>query len=241
MKALIISDIHGNIEALNTVLEEDFDVLVCLGDMVNYGANPNECLESISCCPHIVISGNHDRAVYIKEEREKFPLSIQKIIEWTSANLSPQNMYALTNLPSYMPHLDFELAHASIIDPIKGDMNQDYIKRLSFSAMRKNVALIGHTHIPTLWTENECRIMKDGDEVNLLELSDSGKKVMLNPGSVGRPKDGNNKLSFIIIEDGKAVWKRKSYDIESSQNAIIDSGLPEWSAECLETGTQPSF
>ncbi len=241
MRILVISDIHANITALEAVIAANamVDAVWCLGDLVGYGPDPNECVERIQALPNLTcLMGNHDAAVIDALDLEKFNHDASLSIHWTKSVLKPANFEYLKSLPERRGSSVFTLVHASPRSPIWEYVLDPYTALLNFSYFETPFALVGHTHLPLAFTEDETskqvkrELVKSTDQVKL-----TGRKI-LNPGSVGQPRDHNPKASFAILDPENMTWRirRIEYDIASVQNRIIAAGLPEKHAHRLAEG-----
>ena len=231
----IIADIHGNYAALKVALDylqmAGVDKILCLGDIVGYGAQPFECIKALKDKPHIVtIQGNHDLQV-IGEKDLRMRKTAAKALEWTAANISPSNARYLKNLPEGMTIDDtFMMVHGSIVQKDAYILNaQEISKNLScmindFPTMK--VCFFGHTHIPMLI--NTKQVITDLRETKTFQL-DPKDIYLINPGSVGQPRDKCPLAAFGIFyaENWQMQFIRKPYDYKLAQQLIIDSGLPE--------------
>jgi putative phosphoesterase len=224
----IISDVHSNLEALEVVMAEiDGLETFCLGDVVGYGANPNEVLFKLRDSEARIVRGNHDDAV-VTGETGWFNSRAAMAIMWTKSRLVEENLKLLASLP-----LDLRVSieqsrafftHGSPDDPLK-----EYVSPTTHSDLfpyylsktESNVVALGHTHVPFLW-----------------ERSDG---VVFNPGSVGQPRDRDPRASYAILtmDGGKAFvsHKRAKYDAPAAAKKILDAGLPRTLAERLLVGT----
>ena len=232
MRIAIISDIHSNLEALNRALKEiereKVDEIVCLGDIVGYGANPNECVDIVKKTTQFVLLGNHDDAAIDLSKTEFFNPFARIAAQWTGQTLTDENRQYISGLPLTLERNALFYVHASPVDP--GEWN--YILTSSdtaenFEAMSANVGFIGHTHVPEvfcedLWTREIVR----------------GEKFIVNVGSIGQPRDGNPQLSFGIFDT--ELWSyrnlRFEYDVELAAFKIKKAGLPKNLAERLFVG-----
>ncbi|HEY5620079.1 MAG TPA: metallophosphoesterase family protein [Candidatus Bathyarchaeia archaeon] len=229
MRLVVLSDIHANMTALERVLADlpSHDELYCLGDVVGYGPNPNEVVEALKDRrPTIVLAGNHDHAV-VTGDWSGFVDHAVKAIQWTRMRLSKNNLIYLEMLkPSAkrrVQDLDICLFHGSPRDP----MNEYIFPGTPAALLRQllklsggTLLLQGHTHVPMSFRDGEA--------------------LLLNPGSVGQPRDGDPRASYMIleIEDEKVTHKirRVQYDISKTTKAILDNGLPSFLAERLHLG-----
>lgn len=242
MRYGIISDIHGNLEALETVLGalagEQIDVYLCLGDIVGYGANPNECLERVWELTPDVIAGNHDYVVVGRADLTYFNRSAAEAALWTMQRLTRQSRQYLRDLPLVLRLPDLMAVHATPSRPEQWG----YILSLSqaaaeFSAIPNELAVcfIGHSHEPVLFEESDglCRMLED-----LACCQQPGSRHIVNVGSVGQPRDGDPRAAYGVYDtaSGQIEVKRIEYDIVAVQKKIRKAGLPEYLAERLAFG-----
>jgi len=227
MQAVFISDIHGNLEALEAVEATLPDApIYCLGDVVGYGANPNEVVEWVRERSEVCILGNHDLAVLIGDV-SWFNQAAAKAIRWTRSVIKPENQRFLANLTDRarlnVAGLNTLLVHGSPDDPIS-----EYVYPETHSGFfdiyltRESVDLIGmgHTHIPYSWR--------------------SGRGMIFNPGSIGQPRSGRPEACYAILKRGESGFeiehKYVSYNIESAASKILAAGLPSFLASRLFSG-----
>ncbi|MDG5815244.1 metallophosphoesterase family protein [Chitinispirillales bacterium ANBcel5] len=242
MKYAIISDIHANLEALEAVFEdidknETIDDVLCLGDIVGYGANPNECIELIKQrCP-VSILGNHDAAAVDLLSTQHFNIHAKIAIEWTTKELKPKNKEYLTTLPSKKILDPITLVHSTPYEPNMWY----YITSLEEAAFNyqyfdTSACFIGHTHIPVIIVLN-----KD-DEVYVHQGSNyqvsGAERVLINVGSVGQPRDRNPNSSYGIFDTDtmEFSFRRVTYDIEKTQAKMRKIKMPEFLANRLVEG-----
>ena len=243
MRTLILSDIHSNLTALQAVLEDaaPFDRVFCLGDVVGYGPDPNECIEQLQELPQLVcIKGNHDAAILGEIDIHAFNTEARKSLEWLASQLSPENYRWLRELPEKVEMEDFTLAHGSPRNPVWEYIMDLSIARLNMDEFLTPFCLVGHTHIP-------CIFIKDGetpDSTNLYLISPDQPfgldlKSIVNPGSVGQPRDHNPLSSYLVYDDrDEFPWEyhRVPYDVEAVQQRILSAGLPVRHAARLSEG-----
>ncbi|AEF95813.1 metallophosphoesterase family protein [Methanotorris igneus] len=239
MKLAILSDIHSNLEALEAVLNDidkhDIDRVFCLGDIVGYGANPNECIEIIKKFP--TVAGNHDYGVIGKEMISFFNTFGQIAIIYTKEVLKEENAEYLKKLPLIIEEkIDGKkviFSHACPQNPDSWEyLFPDYVPDYVFSY--EDVVFVGHSHIPFVYSKNRgCVLTHEGK----IELNENDKYV-INPGSVGQPRDGVNRASYAIFDTDEysVEIKRIPYDIIKAANKILNVGLPEYLAERLFLG-----
>lgn len=246
MRCAIVSDVHGNLDALNAVLEkaEAVDALYCPGDIVGYGAEPNECCNIIRERAAAATLGNHDAAAVGLLDMSWFNPYARAAAQWTASALSDENQEYLTNLPLIQPDPGFIVFHGSLVqsDKFAYIVNPHSAWALAFSAMEDSrLAFFGHTHIAEYYA---CR---DGEKgVDQIRMTDGGTidlkpnfKYIINCGSVGQPRDGNPKACFGIYdsEAGKVEIVRVKYNIKSAQKKIRAAGLPSILADRLSSGS----
>ncbi len=245
MRSLIISDIHANLAALDAVLRRDWDVdeLWCLGDVVGYGAEPLECIESLMTCtlPFRSVAGNHDLAAVGELALARFIPEGQEAIGWTASRLAgPRRRWLKRSALLELPEYGATLVHASPIDPVWMYINSIEAAGAAFADLNTQIGLFGHTHTPIIYYvdgSGQPDIFRPcaGQRIDLDVL---GKPLLLNPGSVGQPRDGDPRSSCAVL-DLDAHWAefhRFTYSVEHAQGMIRAAGLPESLAERLAFG-----
>ncbi|MDX6473134.1 MAG: hypothetical protein QOK22_1950 [Gaiellaceae bacterium] len=244
MRVAVVSDIHGNINALEAVLAaletEQPDELWCLGDLVGYGARPNECCTTIEARASICLAGNHDLAVRGTIDLAEFSGDAGAAARWTRDALSPEALAFLQRLEPKGTRADVALFHASARDPVWEYVLSDEAARASLAATEEPVVLVGHSHAAlyvSIWGEDDDDVVGGlapaGTEV---DLSDS--RTLLNPGSVGQPRDGDPRAAYLLLDlDARsASFRRVEYDVERTQAEIREAGLPDTLALRLQMG-----
>ncbi len=238
----VISDIHGNLEALLATLEsiksykKKIDKIICLGDIVGYGADPGECIRITREISDVILAGNHDFAVCEQTSIEAFNAYARAAVLWSRDALNEDEINFLKDLPLIYGEKSTDFVHSSLHRPeswryLSGTPDT-YI---DFQIMEKNVLFVGHTHVPVIF-ENE------GMEVKRLNSSElflnPNKKYIINPGSVGQPRDRDQRASFSIFDlENKSIETiRVEYDIKEAQRKILNAGLPEVLANRLSYG-----
>ncbi len=233
----IISDIHGNLEALRETFsyidKEKIDTVYCLGDIVGYGPNPNECVEIVrNRCKSIVL-GNHDAAASGALDISRFNLNARNAIIWTGKKLKEENRNYLENLPYIYKDQDLFFVHASPKNPERWTyVFSDITAKEELNSFNEKVCFIGHTHSPMIYPDAE-----KGNYSNCYTFANN-KKYLVNVGSVGQPRDGDNRLCFCIYDtiEQNIEFVRLNYDIKGTGEKIIRSGLPPFLAERLING-----
>lgn len=240
MKYAIISDIHANLDAFETVLkaldEQEFDQIICLGDVVGYNANPNECCDLIRERDIPCILGNHDAVACNLEEPWGFnPVALQAAM-WTRDTLSPENLEWLQGLPDLLEYDAFLAVHGA-----PSDRNaylfgwEDILPYLSVLEERgQHLCLFGHTHSPGIFSSDGVYSTDDDSRFQLGE----GKRFFINPGSVGQPRDGDPRAAFGLLDTVKREFEqvRIHYPYEKAANRVLEAGLPHFLAERLALG-----
>jgi predicted phosphodiesterase len=232
MKYLVFSDIHGNVQALETLVEEIAgvkpDFVVSLGDVVGYGANPSACVDLVDKHCDIRVCGNHDYVAAGLADSEDFNVTARISIEWTKGVLSAAHKELLSRYDTVKQHGECLFAHASPVSPL--DFEYIYTARQAEKAFRKTQArfiFIGHTHVPGIISydpSSGCRVEKSSK----LEI-EPGRRYLINAGSVGQPRDGVSASSFAVIDvqRGRISIRRIPYDVAEAQERIRAEGLPE--------------
>jgi predicted phosphodiesterase len=242
MKVLIISDIHANLTALEAVLEQaadEYQAVWCLGDLVGYGPDPNECVELIRSLPNLVcLIGNHDQAALGKIPLERFNQDARDAASWTKSELSGTSEAYLLSLPSRVSFDDFTLAHGSprqpvweyILDPATAEMN--------FLAFETPYCLVGHSHLPLVFRRPPENGQTELKAVRWDEPLQLRPRMILNPGSVGQPRDMDPRAAYAMLDTEGLTWypQRVDYDVPAVQRRMMEAGLPERQALRLMSG-----
>lgn len=232
MRIGIISDIHGNLEALERVIRElkNVDKLICLGDIIGYGANPNECCKIIKELCDITILGNHDLAVMEGRDIEYFNPYAAEAILWTQKVISEESLKFLKELKMEEYFNNITFVHGSLYDYFSY-ITSPQEAYLNFSVQQTPICFIGHTHISEYYFRTERSVIVEkvslfsGGEVEIKE----GNFYIVNCGSVGQPRDRNPKASFGIYDTEKKMIeiKRVDYPVEIASKKIEKAGLPK--------------
>src|SRR5688500_922311 len=243
MRYLILSDIHANLEALDATLAAAgrYDHALVLGDLVGYGANPDEVIDRIRSLPSAtLIRGNHDKVATGLATVESFNHLARQAIQWTASILSPDRREWLAALPSGPTSIDdvVEICHGA---PFDEDVYifDDLDVRRAFKAMRRPLCLFGHTHVPAAFrfaTDMEPIAPPRGDRFRL--TLDDNASYLVNCGAVGQPRDGDPRAAFGLLDTGSRTLSivRVPYDVATAQAKIIAAGLPEVLAQRLAIG-----
>ena len=277
MRALILSDIHANLEALDAVLDDaqahgGYNAVWCLGDLVGYGADPGPCIARLRTLPInndrdsdsdndgngdsggvIAIAGNHDHAATGQLNPDLFNNAARAAALWTARQLTNAELDYLAALPATAQAGNFTMAHGSLRDPILEYLISEPAAIATFALLTTPFCLVGHSHYPLVWSEDSDSNDAGGGRpsVNLLDSAqplrlDAGQRRIINPGSVGQPRDGDWRASYLIFDDAAAgdnsgsagviYHRRVEYDIAAAQAKIRNSGLPESLAARLAEG-----
>lgn len=216
----IIADIHSNLEAFRVVLQElrAADQVVCLGDIVGYGPDPNECIALMLEKKIPSVAGNHDKAAVGEMSTQWFNENARLAVEWTAGQLTGPNKEYLSSLPLTLEFPDFQIVHGSLVNPLEEYLENRAVAFPTFEKMTKNLLFVGHTHVP-------------------LHLR-SEEKTIINPGSIGQPRDGDPRASFGTYDSEKKEFTlyRIEYNIPLVQEKMKKAELPPHLIERLSYG-----
>jgi predicted phosphodiesterase len=235
----IFSDIHANLEALNAVLglfdSKNVKRFFCAGDIVGYGPNPNECAEMLRILPGLsTCVGNHDSAVFGLKELTRFNDNAKASLNLTIKVLTEDNRKYLSELPKSISAECVMLVHGSPRDPLDEYILVRKQYEENMHHLTAVVTVVGHTHVPFIFGHNSTYLLKDTEPITL----ECDKKYIVNPGSVGQPRDGNNKAACIIMDTDSCSIQlyRLEYDIAFSQKKMRALKLPDVLIERLSWG-----
>jgi diadenosine tetraphosphatase ApaH/serine/threonine PP2A family protein phosphatase len=247
VRYLVLSDIHGNLEALEAALAagaaRGYDRTLVLGDLVGYCADPNGVVDRVQgLAPAASIRGNHDKVASGVEDAEGFNLVARTAIEWTFDTLTPANRAYLSALPAGPVAVDdlVEICHGTPFDEDAYVFDElDALRALE--AAHRPVCLFGHTHIPVSFRRNAygLEIFVAERDIDALTVSfEEGSRYLVNPGSVGQPRDGNPRAAFAILDtDRRSIdLVRVEYPVGEAQAKIVKAGLPDMLAKRLSLG-----
>jgi diadenosine tetraphosphatase ApaH/serine/threonine PP2A family protein phosphatase len=240
VRVAVLSDIHSNLIALDAVLAAagEVDAIWHLGDVVGYGPDPNGVVARLAERGATGVRGNHDAAAVGGSEIEWFNPDARRAMEWTRRQLDDASRSWLGDLPERRRDGDLELVHGSPRHPLWEYVTSGDIALANLAELEAPTGLHGHTHVPVGWIAN------DGG-VDLVRASDrssitlDSRRALLNPGSVGQPRDGDPRSSFLILDTelGEVTWRRTAYDVEGVQRAMRSAGLPGALVSRLSSGT----
>jgi len=240
MRYGVVSDIHSNIEALDAVFAtlRDDDALLCLGDIVGYGPNPNECVERIRTRATATVLGNHDVAAIDNFGLAYFNPAAREAMKWTQSVLTPENLAWLDGLGYEFRMPDFLLVHGAPVNYFEYVLDKPAAAR-AFAATDAPIIFIGHTHIAEVYALQpdasiEHAHLQQGGEVTLRE----GVRYLINVGSVGQPRDLNPRASFGVYDTAErtVTVHRIEYPIARVQEKIVSANLPDALARRLLVG-----
>jgi len=237
----VISDVHGNWHALEAVLEdverEQPDELWCLGDLVGYGPRPNPCCAAVERRASICLAGNHDLGVLGEIDLEEFSGDAVAAARWTRGVLAEGSRSFLESLRPQGEREGVELFHASPRDPVWEYVLSADVARAAFELTGSPLVLVGHSHVPLAITL-EDDLVDGGLAEGGTELPLGPGRRLLNPGSVGQPRDGDPRAAWLLLdlERETASFRRVEYDVASTQEEIRERELPDALAQRLAHG-----
>ena len=241
MRVAVVSDIHSNLHALEAVLAaidaEAPDELWCLGDIVGYGARPNECCAAIAERANVCLAGNHDLAVRGTIDLAEFGGEAGVAARWTRDVLEPEAQELLDRLEPQGAAHGVALYHGSARDPIWEYVLSDEAAFVTIALANAPLVLVGHSHVA-------LQIVLSGEEISGggapdgTELELDGAQALLNPGSVGQPRDNDPRAAYLLLDldAQRASFRRVEYDVARTQQEMREAGLPELLAARLELG-----
>jgi diadenosine tetraphosphatase ApaH/serine/threonine PP2A family protein phosphatase len=242
MQVAIVSDIHANRHAFEAVLGDIAATPAtetwCLGDLVGYGAEPDACVElTLERCS-VVLAGNHDLAAIGALPIDEFSAGAAAAARWTASTMSEANLETLRRLSPLDVDHEVGLFHASPRDPIWEYVLSTLLADLCLDAQRHRVCFVGHSHVALAFARSEGGPAAGELRVGGSTADLSEGEWLLNPGSVGQPRDNDPRAAWLLLDldAWTAEWRRVPYDVEGAQAAILAAGLPESLAERLEYG-----
>ena len=229
MRIAVLSDIHANLPALDAVLKDAgrVDAVWQLGDVVGYGPDPDGVVQRLRDVGATGVRGNHDAAACGGPEIEWFNPDARRAMEWTRAAIGPETIEWLSALPERDTTDGCELVHGSPREPIWEYVTSVAVARANLGVLQSPIGLHGHTHIPVAFVEDDGRVtVVSPNRQRRLELK--GRRALINPGSVGQPRDGDPDASYLILdpEAGTVSWHRVRYDVGDVQRQMREAGLP---------------
>lgn len=241
MRILVISDIHANLTALETVLADagHTDAVWCLGDLVGYGPDPNECVARVRALPNLIcLLGNHDAATINQLNLDTFNPDARFSIEWMQQTLNAENLDYLSRLPTKHVTEQVTLAHGSPRSPVYEYILDNYMATENFAYFTTPFCFVGHTHLPVHFH------LRDSQSLAKLTIPKANTsltlqpRAILNPGSVGQPRDRDPRAAYAIFDPDQLTWeyRRVLYDIAAVQARMRRVGLPERHVLRLDIG-----
>lgn len=241
MRVAVVSDIHSNLHALEAVLAaidaEAPDELWCLGDIVGYGARPNECCAAIAERADVCLAGNHDLAVRGTIDLAEFGGEAGVAARWTREVLEPEAQKLLDRLEPQGSAHGVALYHGSARDPIWEYVLSDEAAFVTIALANVPLVLVGHSHV-ALQIALSGEDISGGGAPDGTELELDGVQALLNPGSVGQPRDSDPRAAYLLLDldAQRASFRRVEYDVARTQQEMREAGLPELLAARLELG-----
>ena len=250
MRYAVLSDVHANLEALTAVMgaaaSHQIDRYLCLGDLVGYGADPAACIERLQGCGAVMVGGNHDLACIGMLDLDWFNEAARAALLWTREQLSFTALDGLRRLPLTTTEGSCTMAHGTLRHPERFEYLVDLAQALdTLTACRTLFCLIGHTHIPCVLeyersTRRMTQILTTAQELTEVSFRDDPEAVryLVNPGSVGQPRDGDPRASYAVIDEERRRISvhRIPYNVDAAQRKIRDAGLPGFLADRLAVG-----
>ncbi len=239
MRYAVLSDIHGNLPALQAVLEQlgSVDAIWCLGDIVGYGADPSGCVDLLRKTAKVTVQGNHDLACATGEGLSCFNSDAARACRWTKDALSQPDRAYLASLPSLATPDGITLAHGSPSDPTWEYVASPRVAALCFGAFGTPMCMVGHTHVPAVFrqaTDGRVSEIRPGESA----VSLTGGRFIINPGSVGQPRDGNPAAAYAVLDTSAetVAFVRVRYPVTETQRRILAARLPARLATRLSYG-----
>jgi diadenosine tetraphosphatase ApaH/serine/threonine PP2A family protein phosphatase len=233
MRCLVLSDIHSNLEAFQAVLEDagPVDVAWCLGDVVGYGPDPNDCVRLLRSLPHLCIAGNHDWATSGKLDLRDFNPDARDANLWNRQQLDHENLAYLDALPETLAAGQFTLTHGSPRYPVWEYIIYASTAQINFKHFDTPFCFVGHTHTPMSFRWND---QGDGPSCEIVspvlnsQVELGQDRWIINPGSVGQPRDGDPQASYLLLDTEALVFehRRVKYDVERTQAKMMEHDLP---------------
>lgn len=231
MPILIISDIHANLAAFEAVLADaagQWETIWCLGDIIGYGPKPNECVDLLRQHDHISLSGNHDWAALGKLDINSFNDEAQTAVRWTQAVLRDDVRTYMESLPTTLLKDPFTLVHASPRQPVWEYILDAYTAAVNFSYFDTAYCLVGHTHVPGAFEQENNRILVRQPDYGQPQTLPESRRI-INPGSVGQPRDSDPRAAYALLDPETLSWeyRRVEYPIAQTQEQMQEVGMPE--------------
>jgi predicted phosphodiesterase len=243
MRYAVLADIHANLAAFTAVLADiehngGVEEVWCLGDIVGYGPDPHQCIELLRRCNHMCVAGNHDWAVVGKIDVSKFTPDAAVVCKWTAQQLSYEDVAYLEGLPLVIQKEDFTLVHGSPREPIWEYIESTGVAKENFAYFESQFCLVGHSHVPLIFKDNGDGVCSGNQFVTNIRLVLGRNRLIINPGGVGQPRDGDSKASYAIYDSEAKVVDlyRVPYDVDATKARMVEHNLPVRLAARLSFG-----
>lgn len=242
MRIALLSDVHGNLPAFQAVVEdlraEEVDAVWCLGDLVGYGAEPDECVALAREECELCLAGNHDLVVTGDLDIDDFSRSAAEAARWTRENIAEKSLRFLRGLTPADTDHEVALYHASPRDPVWEYVLSTTQAEECMELMEARVGAIGHSHVALFFHRDGAADVVGAQVPGGTELPIGEGRWLLNPGGVGQPRDGDPRAAWLLLDTGEwtAAWRRVEYPIDDAARAIREAGLPAVLAERLFSG-----
>ncbi|NLG51689.1 MAG: metallophosphoesterase family protein [Chloroflexi bacterium] len=241
MRVLVISDVHSNLTALQAVLDDagEVDITWSLGDIVGYGPEPNECIQTLQSRPHVAVAGNHDWGVLGKLDLADFNEDARIANLWNREQLTFESLAYLQALPEKRIEGVCTLTHGSPRHPIWEYVISTSVADANFAYFDTPICLVGHTHVPILFRQAAEDMASQAiylPEFQPVQLDDA--RYIINPGGVGQPRDGDPRAAYLLLDTEELIieHRRVAYDIAATQAKMRAVGLPRRNISRLEVG-----
>ncbi len=233
MRYAILGDIHANLAAFTAVLDDikrrdEVEKVWCLGHVVGYGPDPHECIELLRQTSHVCVAGNHDWAAIGKIDTADFNPDAATACHWTAQQLDSADVEYLGNLPLLIQEDDFTMVHGSPREPIWEYLISTSLARENFACFKSQFCLVGHSHRPMMFSYDEDGVCSSKRFLTDVRLALGRDRLIINPGGVGQPRDGDPRASYAIYDSETRLVRlyRVVYDVRSTQDKMVKSGLP---------------
>jgi predicted phosphodiesterase len=232
VKIAVLSDVHGNLPAFRAVMEdirkEGVDQIWCLGDLVGYGAQPDECVALAAETCDLCLIGNHDLVVIDKIDIADFSMNAAVAANWTREHIGKEAVDYLSRLEPQDTSRPVGLYHASPRDPVWEYVLSTMLADACINVMEPRVGAVGHSHVALYFARFDNRPTQGEAAPDGTELDLSGGRWLINPGGVGQPRDGDPRAAWLVLDlaNWRARWRRVQYDIDEAAKAIHAAGLP---------------